>query len=152
MSYDMVINTIVYIIFMFEHPLHTWGVASLSHLNERYRDANQNLSSKNCAIKGPSVGWKNNYPGLRLSSYFLGIKLFCFLRYIYSSNFQHLFNFWFGENSQNFSSFRQLLFFVAHVTNGIEIQLLTWGVTNRDVLLLATYGRLKKEWNCLVFI
>ena len=31
----------------------------------------QNLLFQNCVIKGPSVGWKNNYPDLLLSSYFL---------------------------------------------------------------------------------
>ena len=64
--------------------------------------------------------------------FFLRSKTFLFL------NFQHLIDFWFHESSQNFNSFGQLLFFGAHVTNWIWIQLVTRGVTNRDVLLLAT--------------
>ena len=58
-------------------------------------------------------------------------KTFLFLK-IESWNFQHLIDLGFCESSQNFSSFG------AHVTIWVQIQLLTWGVTNWDVLLLAT--------------
>ena len=44
--------------------------------------------------------------------------------------FQQLYDLRFRETSQNFSSFKQLLLILGHVT----IQ--TWGVTNRDLLQL----------------
>ena len=60
-------------------------------------------------------------------------KTFLFLK-IQSWNFQHLIDLRFRESSQKFSSFGQLLFFGAHVTNWIQIQLVTWGVTNCAIL------------------
>ena len=38
----------------------------------------------------------------------------------------------------NFSSFEQFLLILDHVTNEIQILLVTWGATNEDLLLLAT--------------
>ena len=38
----------------------------------------------------------------------------------------------------NFSSFEQFLLILGHVANEIQILLATWGVTNEDLLLLAT--------------
>ena len=38
----------------------------------------------------------------------------------------------------NFSSFEQFLLILGYVTNEIQNLLATWGVTNEDVLLLAT--------------
>ena len=40
--------------------------------------------------------------------------------------------------SHNFSSFEQFLLILGYVTNEIQNLLATWGVTNEDVLLLAT--------------
>ena len=67
------------------------------------------------------------------------VTSFLFLK-IESWNFQHLIDLGSYEFSfsQNFSSFGQLLFFWAHVTIWVQIQLLTRDVTNQDVLLLAT--------------
>ena len=74
------------------------------------------------------------------------VTSFLFLK-IESWNFQHLIHLEFCESSQNFRSFGQLLFFRAHVINWIQIQLVTWGVTNRDVLLLTAicYSRNKEK-------
>ena len=65
-----------------------------------------------------------------------------FLLKIESWNIQHFIDLQFREFSQNFSSFEQLLFFGAHVTNWIQIQLVRWGVTNQYVLLLMTIQNL----------
>ena len=53
------------------------------------------------------------------------------------------------ESSQNFSSFGQLYFFEAPCNTNWIIQLVTWGVTNRDVLLLATIRCLTIFWSHL---
>ena len=69
--------------------------------------------------------------------FFFRNKTFLFVK-IESWNFQHLIDLGFRETSQNFSSFGQLLFFGAHVIIWVQTQLVTWGVTNQDVFLLAT--------------
>ena len=69
--------------------------------------------------------------------FFFRNKTFLFLK-IEIWNIQHFIDLGFRQSSQNFSSIGQLLFFGAHVTNWIQIQLVTWGVTNQDVLLLVT--------------
>ena len=95
----------------------------------------------------------------RSTSYYSRNQKFCFLKSrlqtcpnilfrnktffvlkIESWNFQHLIDLGSYEFSfsQNFCSFGQLLFFWAHVTIWVQIQLLTRDVTNQDVLLLAT--------------
>ena len=55
------------------------------------------------------------------------------------------------EFSPNFSAFWQLLFFGAHATNWIQIQLVTWGVTNGDMLLFATIRMYSKALRCMFF-
>ena len=67
---------------------------------------------------------------------FLRTKLFCLSRQ--KADFQQLYDWRFCETSQNFRSFVQFLLILGHVTNWIQMQLVTWGVTIQDVLLLAT--------------